>query len=52
MMITLIRMTFITVAGDNDGAVDNDDQSVICLFIYFVIYLSLLFCKNASFREF
>ena len=35
MMMILIRMTFITVAGDNDGAVDvdNGDQLVICLFI-------------------
>ena len=35
MMMILIRMTFITVADDNDGvvAVDNDDQLVICLFI-------------------
>ena len=34
MMIVLIRMTFITVADDNDGAVavDNGDQLVICLF--------------------
>ena len=32
-MMTLIRMTFITVADDNDGAVDNCDQLVICLFI-------------------
>ena len=31
----LIRMTFITVADDNDGtiAVDNGDQLVTCLFI-------------------
>ena len=35
MMMTLIRMTFIAVADDNDGAVDVDkcDQLVICLFI-------------------
>ena len=35
MMMILIRMTFITVADDNDGvvAVDNGDQLVICLFI-------------------
>ena len=35
MMMILIRMTFITVAEDNDVAVavDNDDQLVICLFI-------------------
>ena len=35
MTMTLIRMTFITVADDNDGAVaaDNGDQLVICLFI-------------------
>ena len=35
MMMILIRLTFITVAGDNDGAVavDNGDQLVICLFI-------------------
>ena len=34
MMVILIRMTFIiTVADDNDDGVDNDDQSVICLFI-------------------
>ena len=33
-MMILIRMTFITVADDNDGAVavDNGDQLVICLF--------------------
>ena len=42
MMMILIRMTFITVADDNDGAVavDNDDQLVICLIVYLVIYLS------------
>ena len=42
MMMILIKMTFITVADDNDGAVvvDNGDQLVICLFIYLVIYLS------------
>ena len=35
MMMILIRMTFITVADDNDGAVavDNGDELVICLFI-------------------
>ena len=35
MMMIQIRMPFITVADDNDGAiaVDNDDQLVICLFI-------------------
>ena len=35
MMVILIRMTFITVADDNDGdvAVDNGDQLVICFFI-------------------
>ena len=35
MMMILIRMIFFTVADDNDGAiaVDNGDQSVICLFI-------------------
>ena len=35
MMMILIRMTFITVADDNDGAVDGDngDQLVICLLI-------------------
>ena len=35
MMMILIRMTFSTVADDNDGAVaiDNGDQLVICLFI-------------------
>ena len=35
MMMILIRMTFITVADDNDGAVavDNGDQLFICLFI-------------------
>ena len=35
MMMILIRMTFITVADDNDGAlaVDNGDQLVICLYI-------------------
>ena len=35
MMMILIRMTFITVADDNGGAVaiDNGDQLVICLFI-------------------
>ena len=35
MMMTLIRMTVITVAGDNDGAVavDNGIQLVIRLFI-------------------
>ena len=33
MMMILIRMTFITVAGDNDGAVDNGDQLIICLFV-------------------
>ena len=35
MMRILIRMTLITVADDNDGAVavDNGDQLVICLFI-------------------
>ena len=34
MMMILIMMSFITVAGDNDGAVavDNGDQLVICLF--------------------
>ena len=39
MMMILIRMTFITVADDNDGAVavDNSDQ---LLFVYLVIYLS------------
>ena len=37
MAMVLIRMTFITVADDNDGAVavDNVDQLV-----YLVIYLS------------
>ena len=32
MTMMLIRMTFITVADVNDGAVavDNDDQLVIC----------------------
>ena len=31
----LIRMTFITVVDDNDGAVavDNGDQLVVCLLI-------------------
>ena len=35
MMMILIRVKFITVADDNDGAVavDNSDQLVICLFI-------------------
>ena len=35
MMMILIRMIFITVADDNDGAVavDNGDELVICLFI-------------------
>ena len=35
MMMILRRVTFITVADDNDGAVpvDNGDQLVICLFI-------------------
>ena len=35
MMMILIRMTFVTVADGNDGAVavDNGDQLVICLFI-------------------
>ena len=35
MMMILIRMTFSTVADDNDGAVaiDNGDHLVICLFI-------------------
>ena len=35
MMMVLIRMTFITVAYYNDGAVfvDNGDQLVIGLFI-------------------
>ena len=35
MMMILIRMTFSTIANDNDGAVavDNGDQLVICLFI-------------------
>ena len=34
MMMILIRMTFITVVDDNDGAVDvdNGDELVICLF--------------------
>ena len=34
MIMILIRMTFITVADDYDGAVavDNADQLVICLF--------------------
>ena len=50
-MIILIRMTFITVADDNDGAVHNGDQLVIC-FVYLVSYLSELFCKSASFSEF
>ena len=35
MMMILIRMTFITVANNNDGAVDNGDQLVICLIIKF-----------------
>ena len=36
MTMILIRMTFITVADANDGAVavDNGDQLVICLLIY------------------
>ena len=40
-MMILIRMTSITVADDNDGAVavDNADQLVFCLFVYLVIYL-------------
>ena len=35
MMMILIRMTFITVADDNDSAVavDNGDHLVICFFI-------------------
>ena len=35
MMMVLIRMTFITVADDNDGAVavDNGGELVVCLFI-------------------
>ena len=33
MMMILIRMAFVTVADDNDGAVDNGDQLLICLFI-------------------
>ena len=35
MMMIPIRMTFITIADDNDGAVavDNGDRLVICLFI-------------------
>ena len=38
MMMILMRMTFITVADDNDGAVavDNSDE----LFVYLAIYLS------------
>ena len=47
MMMILIRMTFITVADGNDGAVavDNGDQLVFFLFVfflsfYFLIYLS------------
>ena len=35
LLFILIRMTFITVADDNDGAVavDNGDQLAICLFM-------------------
>ena len=35
MMMILIRMAFITVADDNDGAVavDNGDELAICLFV-------------------
>ena len=35
MTMILTRVTFITVADDNDGAVgvDNGDQLVICLLI-------------------
>ena len=42
MMMILIRMKFINVADDNDGAVavDNGDQLVVCLFInLFIIIL-------------
>ena len=43
MTMILIRMTFITVANDNDGAVavDNGDQLVICLFgnLFIIIIL-------------
>ena len=43
MMMILIRMTFITVANDNDGAVavDNGDQLVICLFSNLFIIIIL-----------
>ena len=35
MILIFIRVIFITVADDNDGAVavDNGDQLVFCLFI-------------------
>ena len=43
MMMILIRVTFVTVAGDNDGAVaiDNGDQLVICLFSNLFIIIIL-----------
>ena len=36
MVMILIRMTFVTVADDNDGAVavDNGYELIMCLFIW------------------
>ena len=51
MMMILIRMTFITVADDNDGAVadDNDDQLFICLFSnLFVVFNHEKLLRDAS----
>ena len=45
MMMILIRMTFITVAKNNDGAVavavDNGDQLFVCLFSNLLIIIIL-----------
>ena len=44
MTLILIRMTSITVADDNDGAVavDNSDQLVFCLFTWYLFIIIIL----------
>ena len=43
MMMILIRMTFITVAGDNDGAVAFDNGDLLVIIIIIIILFSNLF---------
>ena len=45
MMMILIRMTFVTVVDDNNGAVDNGfNYLFVCLFSNLFIIIILLKC--------